>query len=75
MDYNFEVKVLCLFCQMPLQVDKDTEYESGDMIKCVSCGEFNDFDSVFEVAKEEGIKLVKNQVEEEFNKEIKKLFS
>jgi len=39
MDSEFKITVLCLFCQAPLQADENAEYESGDMIKCDSCGE------------------------------------
>jgi ASC-1-like (ASCH) protein len=70
MDSKFKITLLCLFCHSALQGDKNAEFESGDMIKCVSCGELNDYDSVIEVAKEKGIEKVKSQVEAE----LKKLF-
>ncbi len=74
MDSEFKITALCLFCQSPLQADKNTKLESGDMIKCSSCGELNDYDSVIQVAKEKGIEKVKSQVETEWNKTIKGLF-
>lgn len=74
MDSEFKITVLCLFCQAPLQADENAEYESGDMIKCDSCGELNDYDSVIEVAKEKAIDKVKSQVEAELHKKMKKLF-
>ena len=70
MDSTFQITLLCLFCHSELQADENAEFESGDMIKCVSCGELNDYDSVIEVAKEKGIEKVKSQVEAE----LKKLF-
>ena len=74
MDSEFNITALCLFCQAPLQAEEDTEFESGDLIKCDSCSELNDYDSVVEVAKEKGIEKVKSQVEDELEKTIKKLF-
>lgn len=74
MDSEFKITVLCLFCQAPLQADENAEFESGDMIKCGSCGELNDYDSLIEVAKEKGIEKVKTQVEDELKKTMKKLF-
>ena len=74
MDSEFKIIALCLFCQAPLQADENTEFNSGDMIKCDSCGELNDYDSVIEVAKEKGIEKVKSQVEAELEKTMKKLF-
>ncbi|MEB3310899.1 MAG: hypothetical protein VKJ02_11755 [Snowella sp.] len=70
MDNNFRITLLCLFCDSALQGDENAEFKSGDMIKCVSCGELNDYDSVIEVAKEKGIDKVKSQIEAE----LKKLF-
>lgn len=74
MDSEFKITALCLFCQAALQVDENAEFNSGDMIKCDSCGELNDYDSVIEVAKEKGIEKVKSQVEAELEKTMKKLF-
>ncbi len=74
MDSEFEITVLCLFCQVPLQAEENSQFESGDLIKCESCGEQNDYDSVIEVAKEQGIDRVKSQVEGELKKTMKNLF-
>ena len=74
MDSEFKITALCLFCQSPLQANENAEFESGDMIKCGSCGELNDYDSLIEVAKEKGIEIVKSQVEDELKKTMKKLF-
>jgi len=57
MEENFTIEVLCLFCHSTLTADEDMEFESGDLIKCNSCGEMNDYDSVVEVAKEKAEKL------------------
>ena len=72
MDPKFLITVLCLFCSAPLQAGEGAKFESGDMIKCSSCGELNDYDSVIEVAKEKGIGIAKDHVREELNKTIKK---
>jgi Tfp pilus assembly protein PilZ len=74
MDSEFKIDVLCLFCQAPLRADENTDFVSGDLIKCKSCGEKNDYDSVIEVAKEKGVEKVKSQVEDELAKTMKSLF-
>lgn len=74
MDSDFKITVLCLFCQAPLQAEESAEFESGDLIKCETCGELNDYDSLVEVAKEKGIEKVQTQIEAELEKTMKKLF-
>jgi DNA-directed RNA polymerase subunit RPC12/RpoP len=71
---DFTVSFKCLFCGEALEGPEDAEYQSGDLIKCTKCGEENDYDSVFEVAKEEGMSQVKEKVEEQFQKQFKGLF-
>ena len=68
MQETYTVSLVCVFCDTPLQGKEDKEYKSGDLIKCSECGEYNDYDSVFEIAKEKGVK----QVEEDAMKEIEK---
>ena len=74
MEENFTIEVLCLFCHSTLTADEDIEFESGDLIKCNSCGEMNDYDSVVEVAKEKAVEKVKTDVEEELSKTFNNLF-
>ena len=74
MSSEFKITALCLFCDMPLQADENTAFNSGDMIKCESCGELNDYYSVVEVAKEKGIEQVKSQVQTEVTNVFNKLF-
>ena len=71
---DFEVNLKCLFCGEVLEGPEDAEYQSGDLIKCKKCGEENDYDSVLEVAKEEGVEQVKEMVEEQLQKQFKGLF-
>ena len=74
MKEQFAVDVTCLFCGTTLQANEDTEFESGDMIKCGSCGEMNDYDSVVEVAAEKGTAMVADEVMSELSKTLKKTF-
>jgi phage FluMu protein Com len=74
MDEEFKITVRCLFCQAPLQAEEGADFSSGDMIKCQSCGELNDYDSVVDVAKEEGVEKVKTELENELKKSLKGLF-
>ncbi len=68
------VALKCLFCQSPIEAPEDSEFSSGDFIKCHACGEENDFDSVIEVAKEEGISEVTVEVQNQLAKTLKRLF-
>jgi hypothetical protein len=68
------VTLKCLFCGSPLEGPEDAHYNSGDLIQCTTCGEQNDFDSVLEVAKEEGMAKMKEAVQEQLHKEFKGLF-
>lgn len=68
------ITLKCLFCQAELVGSAGKEYLSGDLVKCASCGEENDFDSVLEVAKEVGMKEVAKEVEGQLAKQFKNLF-
>ncbi len=74
MDSKFKITCLCLFCQAPLTSDENAVFNSGDMIKCKSCGELNDYDSVIEIAKEKGVEKVKSEVYADLEKTVKHLF-
>jgi transcription elongation factor Elf1 len=64
---NIELKapLKCLFCGSPLVKQEGVEFNSGDLIKCNKCGESNDYDSVLEVAKEEGLASMKDVLYEQ----------
>lgn len=66
----FEIELRCLFCDSALTGKEDANFSSGDLIQCGECGERNDYDSVMEVAKQEGIAAMKEKV----NAELKKMF-
>lgn len=74
MDKQYSIEVVCLFCDASLKIEKGNAYESGDMIKCLDCGEFNDYDSVLDIAKEKGVALVKDGFEKELKSKFKNLF-
>ena len=71
---EFTVNLKCLFCGSALTGPEGTEYHSGDLIKCAKCGEGNDYDSVLEVAKEEGTEKMKNAVQDQLQKQFEELF-
>ncbi len=71
---QFTVDAVCLFCGTTLQAEENAEFESGDMIKCESCGEMNDYDSVVEVAAEKGTVIVADEVMSQISKTLKKTF-
>ena len=74
MDKNYSIEVKCLFCDVTLKTEKGQKYQSGDITKCSECGELNDYDSVLDVAKEKGVKLVKRELEKELRSNFKTLF-
>ncbi|MDI1276474.1 hypothetical protein [Methylobacter sp.] len=57
------ISLKCLFCGSDLEGPEDEEYNSGDLIKCIKCGKENDYDSVLEIAKDEGLEAVKAQLQ------------
>lgn len=69
-DISLTVELKCLFCDCILEGESGKEFASGDMIKCQHCNELNDYDSLIDVAKEEGFSLVKERVD----KEVKAVF-
>ena len=68
------IPLTCLFCRADLLGPENAKYTSGDLIKCVVCGEENDFDGVLQVAKEKGIAEVKRDVQDQLHKQFKNLF-
>lgn len=71
MKETYTITLLCVFCDTPLQGEDDKEYQSGDLIKCNECGEENDYDSVFEIAKKKGIELVQEEALKTLNQAFK----
>jgi hypothetical protein len=71
---ELKIPVVCLFCGAPLEGPIGTSYSSGDLIKCLQCGEGNDFDSVVKVAQEKGVKQVASAVRDDIKKTFKDLF-
>jgi len=70
---NFTITLTCLFCDAALTKKDNEEFNSNDLIKCQNCGEENDYESVYEIAKQQGIEQVKNEVMEELTKSFKNL--
>ena len=54
--------------------EEGKEYSSGDMIECTECHEMNDYESVMEIAKEEGLEAMKLEVNKALKNEFGKLF-
>ena len=64
------IPLKCLFCGSELEGPTDAKFNAGDLIKCLKCGEDNDYESVLEVAKEKGIEMAKIIM----HNELKKMF-
>ena len=73
-DKEFHITLKCLFCGCDLKGDTEKTYESGDMLKCQECGEQNDYDSLVEVAIEEGKASAVDYAKEEISKMLKDIF-
>ena len=71
---DLTVSLKCLFCGEALKGPDDAAYQSGDLVKCIKCNEENDYDSVLEIAKEEGMGRVKDMVEDLLQNKLKGLF-
>ena len=71
---DMRIEICCLFCEAVLMVDKERQYNSGDLLKCTECGELNDYDSLLAVAGEKGIELVKKMAERQLQDQFKNLF-
>lgn len=70
----FEMELKCLFCDCILEGDQEKEYASGDLLKCQECGELNDYDSLVEIAIDEGQAKVAEYAHEEIQKMLKNIF-
>ena len=73
-DKELHIRLKCLFCSCDLKGDTEKKYESGDMLKCQECGELNDYDSLMEVAVEEGKAVAVDYAKEEIAKMLKGIF-
>ena len=73
-DKEFHITLKCLFCGCDLKGDTEKKYQSGDMLKCQECGELNDYDSLMEVAAEEGKASAVDSAKEEIAKMLKGIF-
>ncbi len=73
-DKKFYIALKCLFCECDLKGDTEKTYQSGDMLKCQECGELNDYDSLIDVAVEEGKATAADYAKEEIEKMLKGIF-
>lgn len=73
-DKTFHIPLNCLFCGSALKGSLDKEYASGDMIKCQECGEQNDYDSLMDVAIDDGKNVVGEFAKGEIGKMLKDIF-
>jgi hypothetical protein len=71
---EIRISLKCLFCKSDLMAEEGKEYNSGDMIECLECHEMNDYDSLMEVAKEEGLERMKSEVNRAIKNKFKNLF-
>ncbi|MGO9445198.1 MAG: hypothetical protein ACLPXB_10535 [Thiobacillaceae bacterium] len=69
-----QIEIVCLFCGMALKGPENASYASGDLIKCLECGEQNDYDSVIEVAEEKGLAQVTQDIGDQLKYESKNIF-
>jgi phage FluMu protein Com len=72
-DDNFTVVLRCLFCECPLEGESGQTYVSGDLIRCQNCNEINDYESLLDVAAEEGLTIVQAHLDDHLEKTFGKL--
>jgi len=68
------ITLKCLFCDCDLKATEGKDFQSGDLLKCPSCKQDNDYDSLIAVAKEKGMEELKQQVTLEAKKAFGNLF-
>lgn len=73
MKESYKIELKCLYCDFALMGEENKEFQSGDLIICSCCNKGNDYDSLLEVAMEDGIKLIKGDLLEKFIKTLKKI--
>lgn len=73
-DKEFHITLKCLFCGCDLKGDTEKKFQSGDLLTCQECGELNDYDSLMEVAVEEGKASVADYANKEIAKMLKGIF-
>ena len=74
METEIKMVVLCLFCQQPFQLNKNEKLEiGGGLLKCKSCGEDNDSDSLIASTKERAIKKIEKEGAEALSKKAKNI--
>ncbi len=60
-----KAELKCLFCgstSFEVEKENDGSIKKQEMFKCSQCKEFNSYEGMFEVCKEEVLDLAKNEV-------------
>jgi redox-regulated HSP33 family molecular chaperone len=65
---SYKIELKCFFCDHILVSEENKKFQSGDLILCSNCNKGNDYDSLIEVAKEKGIELIKDDLNDYFKK-------
>ncbi len=65
MKEKYSIKMYCLFCKSEQFELPDENYQPshGEMIKCANCGRLNDYTSMFQITKEKGMQIAKEEAE------------
>lgn len=74
---EFFISFKCFFCGSDLKrasTNEQNEHKSGDMLKCQECGELNDYDSLKDVAIEEGKAAFASYAKGEISNMLKDIF-
>jgi hypothetical protein len=60
------VSLACLFCGEKLKITTKSDPESGDMIKCQSCNELNDYDALVELIADQEEQRILDKIDNIF---------
>ncbi len=74
MKEQYAVALKCLFCSSELTAPEGKEYTNGDLIKCNQCNEESDYNSIIEIATNEGVTIATNDAKNHIQAELKKIF-
>ncbi|MGD9555362.1 MAG: hypothetical protein AB7V28_13330 [Arcobacteraceae bacterium] len=67
-----EIALKCIFCaSTQFEVPENYEPQEDDTIKCSNCGNFNFYDDLRNVVKEEGRAFFENELKKEIEKNFK----
>jgi hypothetical protein len=67
-DYSTTVTLKCVFCESTFLKGGDSNLTDGSMVECGNCGEWNDFILIRDLAVNEEVKKIGENIRDSFMK-------